>query len=155
MKFECAFIYVAPGCNPAKERAVVEGDSINMNVIGCATYAEAEEIAKEMVAKGCTAIELCAGFGNEGIARIKRAVGPGIAVGAVKFDFHPALWLQERRRDVRLIAGPIKEKRAKGTRSGRKLTGNAETAAADRRCVLVLFGQHCPVQQIPWLQELL
>ena len=78
MKFECAFIYVAPGCNPAKERAVVEGDSINMNVIGCATYAEAEEIAKEMVAKGCTAIELCAGFGNEGM-------------GAVKFDFHPGL----------------------------------------------------------------
>ena len=34
MKFECAFIYVAPGCNPAKERAVVEGDSINMNVVG-------------------------------------------------------------------------------------------------------------------------
>ena len=90
MKFECAFIYVAHGCNPAKERAVVEGDSINMNVVGCATYAEAEEIAKEMVANGCTAIELCAGFGNEGIARIKRAVGPGIAVGAVKFDFHPA-----------------------------------------------------------------
>ena len=52
MKFECAFIYVAPGCDPA--------------------------------------MELCAGFGNEGIARIKRAVGPGIAVGAVKFDFHPA-----------------------------------------------------------------
>ena len=46
--------------------------------------------AKELVEKGCTAIELCAGFGNEGIARIKRAVGPGIAVGAVKFDFHPA-----------------------------------------------------------------
>ena len=69
---------------------MVEGDSNNMNVDGCATYAEAEEIAKEMVAKGCTAIELCAGFGNEGIARIKRAVGPGIAVGAVKFDFHPA-----------------------------------------------------------------
>ena len=95
MKFECAFIYVAPGCNPAKERDVVEGDSINMNVVKELTdrygaAAEAEEIAKEMVAKGCTAIELCAGFGNEGIARIKRAVGPGIAVGAVKFDFHPA-----------------------------------------------------------------
>lgn len=90
MKFECAFIYVAPGCDPAKERTVIEGDSINMNVTGCSTYAQAEEIAKEMVAKGCSAIELCAGFGNEGIARIKRAVGPGIAVGAVKFDFHPA-----------------------------------------------------------------
>ena len=51
-------------------------------VIGCSTYAEAEIAAKELVEKGCTAIELCAGFGNEGIARIKRAVGPGIAVGA-------------------------------------------------------------------------
>ncbi|NBI61677.1 hypothetical protein D3Z38_00995 [Clostridiales bacterium] len=46
---------------------------------------------KKLVAKGCSAIELCAGFGNEGIARIQCAVGPGIAVGAVKFDFHPDL----------------------------------------------------------------
>lgn len=60
MKFECAFIYVAPGCNPAKERDVVEGDSINMNVVGCATYAEAEEIAKEMVAKGLAPPSSCA-----------------------------------------------------------------------------------------------
>lgn len=36
-------------------------------------------------------MELCAGFGNEGIARIQRAVGPDVAVGAVKFDFHPGL----------------------------------------------------------------
>ena len=74
MKFQCAFLYVAPNCDPKTQRAVIEGTDIDMNVIGCSTYA----------------IELCAGFGNEGIARIKRAVGPGIAVGAVKFDFHPA-----------------------------------------------------------------
>ena len=36
-------------------------------------------------------MRLCAGFGNEGIARIQRAVGPDVAVGAVKFDFHPGL----------------------------------------------------------------
>ena len=90
MKFECAFIYVAPGCSADKDCAVIEGDEINMNVTGCATYAEAEEVAKAMVAKGCTAIELCAGFGYDGIARIKKAVGPGIWVGAVKFDCHPA-----------------------------------------------------------------
>lgn len=90
MKFECAFIYVAPGCNPKENSALIESEKINMNVVGCATYAEAEEVAKEMKAKGCTAIELCAGFGNEGIARIKKAVGDSIAVGAVKFDFHPA-----------------------------------------------------------------
>lgn len=88
--FECAFIYVAPGLNPAEQRAVIPSSDINMNVVGCATYSEAVEVAKEMVAKGCTALELCAGFGNEGIAMIKRAVGPDIAVGAIKFDFHPA-----------------------------------------------------------------
>lgn len=88
--FECCFVYVAPGLDPAKNRCTIPSSDINMNVIGCATYAEAETVAKEMVAKGCTAIELCAGFGNEGIARIKKAAGPGIAVGAVKFDFHPA-----------------------------------------------------------------
>ena len=89
MKFECAFIYVAEGCVPAKDRACIEG-AINMNVVGCSNYAQAEEAAKEMVAKGCTAVELCAGFGNEGIARIQRAVCPNVAVGAVKFGFHPA-----------------------------------------------------------------
>lgn len=94
MKFQCAFIYVAPNCDPEKQRGLIEGSDIDMNVIGCSNYAQAEIAAKEMVEKGCTAIELCAGFGNEGIARIKRAVGPGIAVGAVKFDFHPAFEFQ-------------------------------------------------------------
>ena len=75
MKFQCAFLYVAPNCDPKTQRAVIEGTDIDMNVIGCSTYAEAEIAAKELVEKGCTAIELCAGFGNEGIARIKRAVG--------------------------------------------------------------------------------
>ncbi|MCI8285123.1 MAG: hypothetical protein HFE90_07665 [Firmicutes bacterium] len=88
--FECGFIYVADNLDPAKQRAVIPSTDINMTVVGCSTYDQAEEVAKELVAKGCTAVELCAGFGNEGIARIKKAVGPGIAVGAVKFDFHPA-----------------------------------------------------------------
>jgi len=88
--FECGFIYVAPGLDPEKQRAVIPSSDINMTVIGCSNYDQAEQVAKELVAKGCTAVELCAGFGNEGIYRIKKAVGPGIAVGAVKFDFHPA-----------------------------------------------------------------
>ncbi|MCC0693566.1 DUF6506 family protein [Clostridioides sp. ZZV14-6387] len=88
--FECAFIYVAKGLNAEKQIAVIPSDTINMNVIGVENYDEAEVVAKEMVEKGCTAIELCAGFGNEGIYRIKKVVGPNVAVGAVKFDFHPA-----------------------------------------------------------------
>lgn len=88
--FECAFIYVAEGLSAEKQRASIPSDNINMNVIGVKNYIEAEQVAKEMVDKGCTAIELCAGFGIEGIYRIKKVVGPNVAVGAVKFDFHPA-----------------------------------------------------------------
>lgn len=36
-------------------------------------------------------MELCAGFGNEGHRPHPAAVGPDVAVGAVKFDFHPGL----------------------------------------------------------------
>lgn len=90
MKFECAFIYVAPGLDSKKDRAMIPSEEINMNVVGCANYDEAEKVAIEMVEKGCNALELCAGFGNDGIARIKKAAGNNVAVGAVKFDFHPA-----------------------------------------------------------------
>ena len=58
-----AFIYVAPGQNPQEQKAVIPSDTLTLHV---------------------------AGFGNEGIARIKKAVGPEIPVGAVKFDYHPA-----------------------------------------------------------------
>ena len=34
-------------------------------------------------------IELCAGFGNEGIALVSKAVSGKASVGAVKFDYHP------------------------------------------------------------------
>lgn len=88
--FECAFIYVAPGLDPEKNNAVIPSTDINMNVYGCSTYEQAEKVTKEMVAKGCTAIELCAGFGNEGVARIQKAAGPDVSVGAVRFDHHPS-----------------------------------------------------------------
>ena len=80
-----AFIYVAPGQNPQEQKAVIPSETLTLHVVGCS-----ETAAKELVANGCGAIELCAGFGNEGIARIKKAVGPEIPVGAVKFDYHPA-----------------------------------------------------------------
>lgn len=46
-------------------------------------------IAQELVEQGVKAIELCAGFGNEGIARVSKAVRGKASVGAVKFDHHP------------------------------------------------------------------
>jgi len=90
MSLQAAFLFLVGDAGPGT-RAVVSTPSIDLNVIGCKNYAEAEQAARDMAAKGVTAIELCAGFGNDGIARVQKAAGPAVAVGAVKFDFHPAL----------------------------------------------------------------
>lgn len=57
--------------------------------VGVKNYSEAETVARELSKHGVKAIELCAGFGNEGIARISKAVKGMANVGAVKFDLHP------------------------------------------------------------------
>ena len=90
MNLQAAFIFLV-GDADETTRAVVSTPSIELHAIGCRNYDEAVSVAKACVADGVTAVELCAGFGNEGIARIQQAVGPDVAVGAVKFDFHPAL----------------------------------------------------------------
>lgn len=89
MKVNAAFIFVAPETDKEIHRAVIETPALTLNVIGVKNYEEAVSVAKEMVNVGVKAIELCAGFGNEGIALISKAVRGQASVGAVKFDYHP------------------------------------------------------------------
>ena len=70
MALNAAFIFLV-GDADENTRTVVSTPSIDLNVVGCKNYAEAEAAAKELAAQGVTAMELCAGFGNEGIARIQ------------------------------------------------------------------------------------
>ena len=56
-----------------------------------ADYAAACVAAKELVETGCVAIELCGGFGAEGVALVSRAVRGQAVVGVVRFDHHPGL----------------------------------------------------------------
>lgn len=44
-----------------------------------------------MAADGCSALELCGGFGNSMTARMSEAVKGKMPVGAVRFDIHAAL----------------------------------------------------------------
>ena len=91
MALKAAFIFVAPNADPEKHRSTVETPEVTLVVVGVENYAQAETAAKKLVEDGVQAIELCAGFGMEGTARIKRAVGGKAAVGAVRFDSHPGL----------------------------------------------------------------
>lgn len=89
MKVNAAFIFVAPETDKEIHKAVIETPALILNVIGVKNYEEAVSVAKEMADQGVKAIELCAGFGNEGTAMVAKAVKGKACVGAVKFDHHP------------------------------------------------------------------
>ena len=74
MKVNAAFIFVAPEVDYKKHRTVINTPTVNLTVVGVKNYSEAETVARELSEHGVKAIELCAGFGNEGIARISKAV---------------------------------------------------------------------------------
>jgi hypothetical protein len=90
MSVKAAFIFIAPENDLHQHRAIIETPVVNLSVIGVQNYNEAVDVALELVSNGITAIELCAGFGNEGTAMIAKAVGDKAIVGAVRFDLHPA-----------------------------------------------------------------
>lgn len=91
MAFKAAFIFIAPETDANLHHALIEAPVVALQVVGVKTYDEAVDAAKKLVAKGVTAIELCGGFGVEGAAKIKQAVGTKAVVGVVRFDTHPGL----------------------------------------------------------------
>lgn len=91
-KLKAAFMFVTPDSDPSKHRAVVSTPEIlDLIVIGVKDYQQAATVAKELADQGVTAIELCGGFGNIGVAKVAQAVGDKASVGAVRFDSHPLL----------------------------------------------------------------
>lgn len=89
MKVNAAFIFVAPEADPKTHRTIVDTPVVSLTVVGVKNYDEAKVVAVELVEQGVKALELCAGFGNEGVAMISKAVEGKASVGAVRFDFHP------------------------------------------------------------------
>ncbi len=86
-----AFIFIAPGADSNVHRATVRTPEIILTSIGVSSFEEGARAAKEMVDAGCTAIELCGGFGIKGTWIVEQAVHGRARVGAVRFDIHPGL----------------------------------------------------------------
>lgn len=91
MALKAAFIFLAPGVDPQKDRKTVATPQVELTAVAANNYKEAEAVAIELVDQGVVAIELCGGFGNKGTARIAEAVAGKAAVGVVRFDGHPGL----------------------------------------------------------------
>lgn len=91
MKLKAAFIFLAPEADFTKDMATINTAEVELTTVGVKNYDDAVEAAKTLEKKGITAIELCGGFGIEGVARIKQSVSNKIPVGVVRFDYHPGL----------------------------------------------------------------
>ena len=89
MKVNAAFIFIAPEVDFKQHRTVVDTPIVCLTVVGVKNYEEAQQVAIELVKQGVKALELCAGFGNEGVALVSKEVEGKAAVGAVRFDYHP------------------------------------------------------------------
>ena len=85
MKLKAAFLFVAPGADPAQHRSVIQTPNVELITVGAGNYATALQVVAELTAQGVTAIELCGGFGIDGVAAGKAVVG------VVRFDTHPGL----------------------------------------------------------------
>lgn len=90
MLLKAAFIFIAPEADSTVHQAVIPSPVVELHVVGVKNYGEAVLVAGRLAAEGITAFELCAGFGVEGVAKIKAAVGEAM-VGVVRFDTHPGL----------------------------------------------------------------
>ncbi|MDD3312144.1 DUF6506 family protein [Pseudodesulfovibrio sp.] len=87
---KAAFIFIAPGGDPAKHRNWVRTPGVELLAVAVGDYAQAEALARDLVDnEGVAAIELCGGFGAAGTARVAAAVD--VPVGVVRFDIHPGL----------------------------------------------------------------
>lgn len=91
MALRAAFMFVAPESDAKKHRSQIMTPEVELITIGVKNYADAVSAAKALVNEGIVAIELCAGFGAEGVAMVKKAVAGKAAVGVVRFDNHPGL----------------------------------------------------------------
>lgn len=91
MSLKAAFMFIAPQAQPDLHQATVSTAEVEVVTVAVSNYAQACETAIMLADRGCVAIELCGGFGSEGVAAVARAVRGRVDVGVVRFDHHPGL----------------------------------------------------------------
>jgi hypothetical protein len=84
------FMFLERDADPTPRRTTLSLKPREFIAVSVRNYDHAAEVSRELVKEGAIAIELCAGFGNIGVARVAEAV-KGIPVGMVRFDMHPVL----------------------------------------------------------------
>lgn len=89
--FKAAFIFVAPGADPARHASWVKTENVHVKTIAVPDYQGGRELLDELYREGIRAVELCAGFGHLGVAAMVEAAAGRMEIGVVRFDHHPCL----------------------------------------------------------------
>ena len=91
-ELKAAFMFVVPDADPSQHRVTISTPAVlELIVVGVKDYQQAIQVSHELVNQGVKVIELCAGFGQIGVAKVAQAVGDRAVVGVVRFDRHPGL----------------------------------------------------------------
>ena len=90
--FKAAFIFIAPEAIPEKNYSWVKTPEVELKTVAVSNYKQACEQVSILLDEGITAIELCAGFGNQGVAEITQVAQGRAQIGVVRFDNHPCLY---------------------------------------------------------------
>lgn len=89
--FKAAFIFIAPEANPSKDVSLIKTKNVQIKTIGVPSYQKACDLLTVLHEEGVQAVELCAGFGNQGVSEVIKAAAGRMFVGVVRFDNHPCL----------------------------------------------------------------
>ena len=82
------YIFVSPGADSTKHRAVIDTPISHLLVVGVDNIEEGAKIAKQFVQQeGVVFIELCGGFGYEGAKKVSDEVGDKVPVGMMVHQF--------------------------------------------------------------------
>ncbi len=88
---KAAFIFVAPNALPQAHHGWVKTEQVHVKTIAVSNYQQACELLDALYDEGIRAIELCAGFGHQGVAQMVECAAGRMHVGVVRFDLHPGL----------------------------------------------------------------
>ncbi len=89
MSFKAASIIMAPDGDPTRHKAMIKTNKLELTavVVEMMNIDQAIAVCKDLVqTEGIQSLSLCPGFTHEAVARIKNAVGEGIAVNVARGD---------------------------------------------------------------------
>jgi hypothetical protein len=89
MAFRAGFVVMAPDADPKVHRASIKTAKFELTTVAVQlmNFEQAVDVCKELVQKeGVQAFILCPGFTHEAVARVRNAVGEGVAINVARSD---------------------------------------------------------------------